>query len=66
MSATQVTPVERRLFPIPDGANYLGVSIRQFKYLLADGEFAKVRIGARVLIDKKDLDAYVDRLKRAV
>jgi excisionase family DNA binding protein len=56
---------ERRLLDYPHLAAYLSVSVRQAKQLAAEGEFAKVKIGARVLFDKADVDAYIERVKRA-
>lgn len=55
---------ERRLLDYAHVAAYLGVSVRSAKQLAADGEFRKVPIGHRVLFDKQDLDAYIERIKR--
>lgn len=55
---------ERRLLDYAHVAAYLGISIRGAKQLAADGEFRKVPIGHRVLFDKTDLDAYIERVKR--
>ena len=57
--------VERRLLNYNDVADYLSVSVRTAKQLAADGEFPKVTIGARVLFDREDIDAYVSRIKDA-
>lgn len=59
------TPIERRLLNYSALATYLGVSLRQAKELTANGEFVKIRIGARVLIDKADADEFIERAKKA-
>lgn len=63
----QKTPAdaERRLLDYTRTAAYLGVSLRSAKQLAADGHIRKVQIGHRVLFDKADLDAYVERMKKA-
>lgn len=60
-----VTPLERRMFPRKDAAYYLGVSLRALDQLAADGEVLKTRIAGRVVYDRVDLDAYVERVKRS-
>lgn len=55
---------ERRLLDYARAAAYLGVSVRTMKALAAEGEVLKVQIGHRVLFDRVDLDAFVERLKR--
>lgn len=57
--------VERRMLKYADAAVYLGISLRSMKQLAADGKVPKVLIGHRVLFDREDLDAFIDRLKRA-
>ena len=64
MSAKPQGPV-RRLLDYPALAVYLGVSKRQAEKLAKAGEFPKVTIGARVLFDVVDVDAYIERLKAA-
>lgn len=66
MSKSAPADAVRRLLPYAYAAAYLGVSLRGMKQLAADGEVPKVEIGARVLFDRVDLDAYVDRCKRGV
>lgn len=56
---------ERRLLDYTRLAAYLGISLRSAKQLAADGEIRKVQIGHRVLFDKADVDAFIDRIKRA-
>jgi len=56
---------ERRLLPYAGLATYLGVSLRSAKQLAHDGDVPKVQIGSRVLFDVRDIDAYIERVKRA-
>jgi excisionase family DNA binding protein len=65
MSAKALPQVERRLLGYALAAEYLGISKRQMEQLARDNEVVKVTIGHRVLFDRADLDAYVDRLKAA-
>lgn len=65
MSPTRVTDLERRLLSYTQAATYLGISLRSMKTLAAEGEVLKVQLGARVLFDRADLDAFVERAKRA-
>ena len=57
------TPIERRMFNRREAATYLGIGLRMFDSITAKGEILKVSIGARVLFDRSDLDAYIERLK---
>lgn len=61
----QAVPIQRRLLDYSGVATYLSVSRRQAEKLAADGEIAKVQIGHRVLFDVADVDAYIERVKRA-
>lgn len=56
---------ERRLLDYAHTAAYLGISLRAAHLLAAEGHIPKVPIGHRVLFDKVDLDAYIERIKRA-
>ncbi|HET6916644.1 MAG TPA: helix-turn-helix domain-containing protein [Acidimicrobiales bacterium] len=57
--------LKRRLYPVPEAAHYLGISVRSMNSLLSDGEVLKVRIGGRTLVDEHDLDDYIERRKKA-
>lgn len=65
MTARDAAPLERRLLNYERAAAYLGVSVRQMKLLASKDEVVKVPIGNRVLFDRVDLDAFIDRVKRA-
>lgn len=58
-------PIQRRLLPYRDAATYLGISLRAMKQLAADGHINKTPIGHRVLFDVRDIDEYIERIKRA-
>ena len=52
-----------RLRDVPWGATYIGMSPRYVRGLITRGDLPVVRIGRRVLLDVRDLDALVDKLK---
>lgn len=56
---------EKRLLNYAEAGVYLGISERAAEKLAQAGEIPKVKIGARVLFDLRDLDAYIDRVKKA-
>jgi len=57
--------LERRMFPAKEAAHYLGISVRSLAYLAAAGQVPKTKLAGRVLYDRADLDAYVERVKRS-
>lgn len=60
------TDLERRLLNYTRAAAYIGVSVRTMKQIGGpQGVIAQVKLGHRVLFDKADLDAYIERAKRA-
>ncbi len=66
MGAAQVpVDAERRLLNYQRAAAYLGISLRAMKELKAKDAVRYVPIGHRVLFDKADLDAYIERIKRS-
>lgn len=56
MSATTTRPV---LLDVPGAAEYLGVTERFTRRLIAERRIAVVRIGRHVRIDARDLDAMI-------
>ena len=56
-------PVESRLLTVKDLANYLGCTVWAARVLLWSNEIPHLVIGRRHLVDRKDVDAYIDRLK---
>lgn len=63
---SRATPtIERRLLNYKQVATYLGISLRGANQLAADGDLLKVLIGNRVLFDVRDVDDYIERIKRS-
>ena len=54
---------EPRLLSQQDAASYLGISYWTVRDLVFRHEIPHMKIGRRILVDQKDLDAYVDRSK---
>ncbi len=53
----------KRLYSLSEAAIYLGRSIWSVRRLLWDGELPQVRVGRRVHIDLRDMDAFIDQNK---
>jgi excisionase family DNA binding protein len=58
------TAIERRLLTVVDAAEYLGRSEEAVRHLLRTRKIHAVRADGRVLIDKRDLDFWIDVNKR--
>ncbi|MGE0471004.1 MAG: helix-turn-helix domain-containing protein [Nitrospira sp.] len=58
--ASSVVP---RLFSQREAATYLGISYWTLRDLTFRGEVPHVKIRRRILVDRLDLDAYLDRMK---
>lgn len=54
---------EPRLLSQQDAASYLGISYWTIRDLVFRRELPFVKIGRRILVDRIDLDAYLDRSK---
>jgi excisionase family DNA binding protein len=52
-----------RLLSQQEAAVYLGISYWTLRDLTFRGEVPHVKIGRRILVDRLDLDAYLDRAK---
>ncbi len=57
--------IEPRFLTLDDVGVYLSVSVPQVYALVRSGELPAIKIGGRGVwrVDKKELDAYVERLK---
>ncbi len=53
----------KRLYSLSEAAIYLGRSIWSVRRLIWDGELPQVRVGRRVHIDLRDMDAFIDQNK---
>ena len=65
MTTKNLPQMERRLMSYKEAAGYLGISERGMKQLAGDGLIRKVQIGSRVLFDRADVDAYIEKIKKA-
>jgi excisionase family DNA binding protein len=54
---------ERRWIDVKAAAVYLGATVTFVRSLLWDGEVPFVRAGKKFIIDRNDLDAYMQRRK---
>ena len=52
-----------RLLSLQEAAAYLGISYWTLRDLTFRGEVPHVKIGRRILVDRLDLDTYLDRVK---
>ena len=59
------TELAKRLFSVEDAAHYLSISKRSMWTLIKDGQVLKTAIGSRTLVDRVDLDDYIERLKKS-
>lgn len=59
----QVNPIAPRLLSQREAATYLGISYWTLRDLTFRGEVPYVKIRRRILVDRLDLDAYLDRMK---
>ena len=55
--------VFKRLYSISEAAQYLGRSPWSVRHLVWSGELPEVRVGSRVHLDIKDIDAFIEKSK---
>jgi excisionase family DNA binding protein len=53
----------KRLYSLPEAAEYLGRSPWSVRRLIWSGELPQVRAGRRVHVDIRDMDAFIDKNK---
>jgi excisionase family DNA binding protein len=53
----------KRLYSVPEAAFYLGRTVDALREIIYAGKLPFIKDGRRVLLDVKDLDAYVERNK---
>jgi hypothetical protein len=58
-------PTESRLLKIPQAAKYLNRSIWRIRQMLSTGELRTVGSEKPFVIDRFDLDAYIEKAKAA-
>jgi excisionase family DNA binding protein len=57
------SPINNRLLSRREAAAYLGISIRFLCDLLSQRSVACIRIGGRTMLDRSDLDAFIESNK---
>jgi excisionase family DNA binding protein len=60
---TQPRVSEPRLLSQQEAAHYLGISYWTVRDLVFRQEIPFIKFGRRILVDRRDLDAYLDRSK---
>lgn len=65
-SANADTSLQPRLIGIKAAATYLSCTIWAVRTLVWNRQVASLKIGNKILFDRKDLDAYIDTQKTAV
>ena len=60
---TRLGPSEPRLLGVREAAAYLGSTVWAIRTLVWEEQIPYIRIGKRLLIDRADLDNFVDRHK---
>lgn len=58
-----ISEQSRLLLSMPEGAHRLSISPRALWQLLKNGRIPAVRVGRRVLVDPRDLTAFIDKAK---
>ncbi len=56
-------PLPKRLYNLPEAAQYLGRTLWSMRELIWKGSLPIVREGKRIFVDRVDLDAYIERNK---
>ena len=56
--------IEKRLLTVPEVAEYLGRSEESIRHLLRSQKLRAVRADGRVLIDRRDVDYWIETNKR--
>jgi excisionase family DNA binding protein len=65
MSKPELVAPEARLLDVPRAAQYLSTSTWCVRTLAWEKRVPFLRLGKKVLFDRRDLDAYVETLKSA-
>ena len=53
----------KRLYSIPEASFYLGRTVNALRALIWAGKIPYVKDGRRILLDVRDMDAWIDRNK---
>ena len=65
-SESPANPVVPRLLTIKQSAAYLSCAVWQIRTLLWAKEIPHIKLGKKFLIDRDDLDSFIDRRLREV
>ena len=57
------SPLPKRLYSLPEAAQYLGRTVWSMRELIWKGSLPIVREGKRIFIDVNDLEEYIERNK---
>ena len=63
-SKAQMGESSKRLYTLKQAGVYIGLSHWRVRSLIYSGQLAYVRLGRRILVDLKDLNEFIDSLKR--
>ena len=58
-----LSPLKKRLYSLPEAAEYLGRSVWSVRELIWKGALPSIRIGRRVHLDIMDLNVLIERNK---
>lgn len=61
---TETRVIPKRLFTIPEAAEYLCCCEKTMRQMIWDGKLPEVRVNRRVLVDIRDLNALITNAKR--
>jgi excisionase family DNA binding protein len=53
------------LYRLPDAAKYLSTSVWEIRKRIREGDIPKIKLGKRFLLDRRDLDAFIESVKAA-
>ena len=56
-------PLPKRLYSLPEAANYLGRTLWSMRELVWKGSIPIVREGKRIFVDVNDLNLYIEKNK---
>jgi len=56
-------PVPKRLYSVTEAAEYMGLTMWGLRHMIEVGRLPVVRNGRRILLDIRDMDAYIDQNK---
>ncbi len=56
-------PIPKRLFSLKEASIFLGMTLWAVRQMVWKGQISYVKGGHKILIDRLDLDAYVERNK---